>query len=452
MAKEKDPHKKVKRQKDLTTLKDLLSLIPRQVVDQVLDEALGDQILTRHVDCLLGAEGVFRSTTFHLYDAELRKLLADLFTHWNAAWETGLVNHHEYKPGLATLTLCDTATSEQWREHAIYLDHVGKAREAMAAITVHLHEAYPDFDLTKSDKEASRKYHEALTRAKEHAERMWGATAQAEGDRSQMQGNTTASTAPRTTHRPDVVIVTVNEHETRAVLAAFREATGAESVSVSLAGRAYNILGTVNGTTVYHAVSEMGSGGSGAMQQTVEKAINALSPGAVIAVGIAFGVNEKKQAIGDILVSKLLRLYELQRVNKTGTITLRGALPDSSSRLLNHFRVFHQTRWTGATVRFGLVLTGEKLVDDIDYRDQLVALEEEAVGGEMEGAGLYVSSYDNKVDWIVVKAICDWGDGNKEVDKTPRQQLAAKNAAEFVVQSLKNAQLRHPNGGSPHRP
>jgi nucleoside phosphorylase len=119
---------------------------------------------------------------------------------------------------------------------------------------------------------------------------------------------------------------------------------------------------------------------------------------------------------------------------------------------LNHFRVFQQTRWTGATVRFGLVLTGEKLVDDIDYHDQLVALEEEAVGGEMEGAGLYVSSYDNKVDWIVVKAICDWGDGNKEVDKTPRQQLAARNAAEFVVQSLKNAQLRHPNGGSPHRP
>jgi nucleoside phosphorylase len=37
-------------------------------------------------------------------------------------------------------------------------------------------------------------------------------------------------------------------------------------------------------------------------------------------------------------------------------------------------------------VRFGLVLTGEKLVDDIDYRDQLVALEEEVVGGEMEGA------------------------------------------------------------------
>ncbi len=452
MAKKTDAHKDLKRQKDLATLKELFSLIPRQVVDLVLDQALSDQILTRHVDCLLDAEGVFRSTTFYLYDAELRKLLSDLFVDWNAAWETGVATHHEYISGVATLTLSDTATSKQWREHANYLAHVRKAREAMATITAHLHEAYPDFDLAESDKEASRKYHDAIDRPKEHAEKMWGVAAQTEGDQSQMEGNATASAAPVITHRPDLVIVTVNEHETRAVLATFREATGADSMSVSLAGRAYNNLGTVNGTTVYHAVSEMGSGGSGGMQQTVEKAINALSPGAVIAVGMAFGVNEKKQAIGDILVSKLLRLYELQRVNKNGTITLRGALPDSSPRLLNHLRVFHQTRWTGATVRFGVVLTGEKLVDDIDYRDQLVAHEEEAVGGEMEGAGLYVSSYDNKVDWIVVKAICDWGDGNKEVDKTPRQKLAAKNAADFVVQSLKNAQLRHPNGESPHRP
>jgi hypothetical protein len=172
VAKKTDAHKDLKRQKDLATLKDLFSLIPRQVVDQVLDQARGDQILTRHVDCLLGADGYFRSTTFHLCDAELRKLLADLFTHWNAAWETGLATHHEFTPGEATLSLSDTATSEQRREHAEYLDHVRKAREVMAALTAHLHEVCPDFDLVECDKEASRKYREALDRAKEHVEKM----------------------------------------------------------------------------------------------------------------------------------------------------------------------------------------------------------------------------------------------------------------------------------------
>src|SRR6202011_2440660 len=98
-----------------------------------------------------------------------------------------------------------------------------------------------------------------------------------------------------------------------------------------IGGRLYHNLGEINGTTVYHAISEMGSGGSGGMQQTVEKAITALDPGAIIAVGIAFGVNEEEQQIGDIIVSKLLRLYGLQRVGKT-RIVLRGARPAASPR------------------------------------------------------------------------------------------------------------------------
>lgn len=242
--------------------------------------------------------------------------------------------------------------------------------------------------------------------------------------------------------RPDILLVTVNEHETKAVHDAFLAATGAEGAPVPLEGRLYHDLGEINGTSVYHAISEIGSGGTGGMQQTVEKAISALEPGAIIAVGIAFGVNEEKQKIGEILVSKLLRLYELQRVGKRSKITLRGARPDASPRLMSHFRTFQQVKWTGAKVRFGVVLTGEKLVDDVDYRDQLVKLEVEAEGGEMEGAGLYASSYANKVDWIVIKSICDWADGNKEVDKEPRQKLAAKNAAAFVVESLRYAPLK----------
>jgi nucleoside phosphorylase len=242
--------------------------------------------------------------------------------------------------------------------------------------------------------------------------------------------------------KPDIVLITVNKYETRAVLDAFTAATGAEAVALPIDDRVYHNLGTLNGTTVYHAISEMGSGGPGGMQQTVDKAIRSLNPGAVIALGIAFGVDEADQIIGDILLSKQLRLYELQRVGKQSRIVLRGARPDASPRLVNHFRGFADVRWDGASVTPGVLLTGEKLVDDIDYRKQLQAFESEAIGGEMEGAGLYVSGSDHKVDWIVVKAICDFADGNKGVDKAARQKLAAKNAAEFVVQALRYAPLR----------
>lgn len=43
-------------------------------------------------------------------------------------------------------------------------------------------------------------------------------------------------------------------------------------------------------------------------------------------------------------------------------------------------------------VRPGVLLSGEKLIDDIDYRDQFVKLEVEAIGGEMEGLSIR-SSY-----------------------------------------------------------
>jgi nucleoside phosphorylase len=242
--------------------------------------------------------------------------------------------------------------------------------------------------------------------------------------------------------KPDLVLVTVNEHETQAVHDAFQKATGSEGAPVPLEGRLYHSLGTLNGATVYHAISEIGSGGPGAMQQAVDKAIRALDPGAVIAVGIAFGVSGSDQSIGDVLLSKQLRLYDLQRAG--AEIVLRGDKPHASSWLINYFDSFRQVKWKGARVWPGVILSGERLIDNIDYRDQLLKFEKDAVGGEMEGAGLYVSSHDHKVDWIVIKAICDWADGNKKSNKTQRQKKAAENAAEFVVEALKYAPWKRP--------
>jgi Phosphorylase superfamily len=139
------------------------------------------------------------------------------------------------------------------------------------------------------------------------------------------------------------------------------------------------------------------------------------------------------------LVTEQLRLYDLQRMGtqdgKT-EILLRGDKPRASPWLINHFKGA-DLLWEGAKVRFGVVLTGDKLVDNEDFRDQLRRFESEAIGGEMEGAGLYVACQDKKVDWILVKAICDWADGNKAHDKDIRQQTAAQNAAAFVMKALK---------------
>ena len=245
----------------------------------------------------------------------------------------------------------------------------------------------------------------------------------------------------------DLLLVTVTKVESLAVLAAFQQHTGQPARIAPRGDKTYHDLGTVNGTRVRLVLSEMGAGGLGGAQQTVSKAIDELGPAAVVMVGIAFGVDEKKQDIGDILVSENLRLYELQRVGaKRGQqkIILRGARPDSSRWLLDAFKNA-DLHWQGAKVRFGCVRTGEKLVDNLDFREQLRAFEPEAIGGEMEGAGLYTACQDAKVDWLLVKAICDWADGHKNRNKTKRQALAARNAAEFVLHTLQTVGLKRQN-------
>ncbi|HVF90433.1 MAG TPA: tetratricopeptide repeat protein [Blastocatellia bacterium] len=245
----------------------------------------------------------------------------------------------------------------------------------------------------------------------------------------------------------DVLIITVTKVESQAVLQAFEEATGRNTKPAPVGDRMYQDLGTVNDTSVFLAQSQMGSGGLGASSQTVQKGIDSFKPSAVIMVGIAFGMNAKKQAIGDVLVSRQLMLYDLQRVgtSKAGQyeIIARGDRPPASSWLLSCFEGL-DLHWdeSHGKVRFGLVLSGEKLVDNIDFRQQLQELAPEAIGGEMEGAGLYVACQDKKVDWILVKGICDWADGNKRRNKTKYQQIAAHNAASFVLHVLKQGSFK----------
>ncbi|MEI2769985.1 MAG: SUMF1/EgtB/PvdO family nonheme iron enzyme [Candidatus Competibacter sp.] len=239
----------------------------------------------------------------------------------------------------------------------------------------------------------------------------------------------------------DVLIVTATKVESKAVLDAFAELTGRPARIVTENRRTYRNLGEIGGTRVFLALTEMGAAGLGGSQQAVQKGIAALHPGAVLLVGIAFGMDEKKQRIGDILISQQLQLYDLQRIGKD-EIILRGDKPHASPRLIDYFRQADLDRdESKAKVEFGLMLSGEKLVDNRDYREQLQRLAPEALGGEMEGAGLYVACQDAKVDWIVVKAICDWADGHKQRNKIARQRSAAGNAAAFVAHALQRAPL-----------
>ena len=233
---------------------------------------------------------------------------------------------------------------------------------------------------------------------------------------------------------PVVVLLTFNEHETAAVLHQFhpQDAPLVETRS----GITYNLLGVHGQMRIVHRVSRQGTSQA---QLATEDAIKAWSPRAVVGVGIAFGVNPK-QKLGDVLISRNVRDYELSRVGPGGETVPRGTTPDASHLLYQRLEHVDHVKRSGTAaevrwprLRFGTVLTGNKLVDDEGFRDRLVKLEPEAVGGDMEGLGLAAPCDRHGVDWIIVKAICDRADGNKNTaTKDADQKFAAQNAA-FVI-------------------
>ncbi len=224
--------------------------------------------------------------------------------------------------------------------------------------------------------------------------------------------------------RCDVLLVTATEVETCAVRDVFLQKAGIFERRI-INDKTYFDLGVIGGASIFLVQSEMGAGGPGGATLVVHESIKALSPSAIVMVGIILGLLPQEQNIGDILISRQLVGYEMQKVDVgpdgQEVIKPRGDRPQASTRLLDRFRasIFD---WQGPKIHFGLILSGDKLINNEDYRDKLLRIEPEAIGGEMEGTGVYAAAYRNKVDWILVKAICDWADGNKDQEKEVRQK------------------------------
>jgi len=188
---------------------------------------------------------------------------------------------------------------------------------------------------------------------------------------------------------------------------------------------------------VYIVQSQMGATGTGSIMNTMHKVYYNLNPAKVIMGGIAFGSNKDKQKIGDILVSKQVWNYEPSKIKSEETIS-RGDKVTASSFLIQLFQssaIDYNENKVG--IYFGLLASGEKLVNSKEFLEMLKSQEVEIIGGEMEAAGLVSVCSDKNIEWLVIKAICDWG---YEKDDSG-QQLAAHNAFDFIMYNLKKVIL-----------
>jgi nucleoside phosphorylase len=236
--------------------------------------------------------------------------------------------------------------------------------------------------------------------------------------------------------RTTVLLVVATPIEQQEMLAAAAEATGRAHRPRFHDEHVVFDLGHLGGADMLLARCEPGFVATGGSTLTVQRLIDRLDPDYLILTGICYGLREKQQRIGDILISTQLRVLDAKKiVDVKGTRRVaeipRGARPEPSVTLLNRCYAV-QAAQTGPTAHFGIMLTCNTLLDSATERARIVAENPDALGGEMEGTGFYAAASKAGADWIVIKSICDWA-----ADKTKEhQQQAARNAADFVIRMI----------------
>jgi len=238
------------------------------------------------------------------------------------------------------------------------------------------------------------------------------------------------------TFRPKVAIQVATQVELDEVLKTIKPLQGRNKILKITNGIETYYLGVFGVHAVVVVMSTMASIGITGSTLTAVALVNLWDPEYIILIGIAFGADSTKQKIGDVLVSESIIPYENQRIGDE--IIFRNSVPPASPILINRIRnaigwKFKRPDSTPVKLYLGPILSGEKLVDNLEFKKLLLNKFPTAIGGEMESSGLHSAAGRYNKQWIVIKGICDWGDGHKNKE---HQQFAAASAislCEFIL-------------------
>lgn len=242
--------------------------------------------------------------------------------------------------------------------------------------------------------------------------------------------------------QPRVLILVVTETERDAVIEAVQAHTGKPPVADSSGDQTIYTLGIVAGTKIMLAqAGEQGTATAAGMIVVAEACIARARPGYVILTGICYGLRpDEGQRLGHVIVARRVHNIDPRKVTDDNQrpVIHRGVNVGCSPVLLDRFQAGQRT-WAGSRVHFGIMLSSNTLVNSERVICELREEFPDALGGEMEGSGVYeAATLGSKPEWIMVKAISDWG-----YSKTAKKQpIAARNAAQFVVHVISSGALR----------
>jgi len=208
---------------------------------------------------------------------------------------------------------------------------------------------------------------------------------------------------------------------------------------------AFYSMGTIGSNRVNAVRVEMGpfSYGGSAARGIFYKTVS--SAAGIIQLGMAFGVNDNQQKLGDVLISTHLFPYDYRQIDESDgwyKTSYSKVVPHPAKQsLLEMCRKHHESTSLGHEVYFGGLLTGGAKIFSKHFvremQETLPKVEEGLiVGGEMEGAGLLSITPKDDPCWLVVKGICDFADENRDRVIRESRPVACRNSARFVLSAL----------------
>lgn len=237
-----------------------------------------------------------------------------------------------------------------------------------------------------------------------------------------------------------ILIISALEKELQPILEAIDSPLKPRNME-EVDGRKYFIY-EVSATLTIICTSFLGMGQLNAAL-AVKDAVKHYGVSKVILTGICGGI-DKEMKYGDIIISDQIVDYELAKI-KPDDLQVRWNVYRSDFELVQSMRMFKSDSWSSylkrvfpdskykkPSVYSGIVLSGNKVVANYEEIKRFKKTWAKALAVEMEASGIAAALYqmENAPSFVMVKAICDFADSEKNDDW---QEYAAYASAIFVL-------------------
>lgn len=237
-----------------------------------------------------------------------------------------------------------------------------------------------------------------------------------------------------------ILIISALEKELQPILEAIDSPLKPQNME-EIGGRKYFIF-EISATLTVICTSFLGMGQINAAL-AVKDAVNYYGVSKVILTGICGGI-DRGMKYGDIIISDQIVDYELAKIC-SDDVQVRWSVYRSDFELVQSLRMFKSDNWSNYLKRLfpdekykkpnvysGIVLSGNKVIANNEEIIRFKKTWSKALAVEMEASGIAAALYQlkNAPSFVMVKAICDFADSEKNDDW---QEYAAYASAIFVL-------------------